>query len=300
MNTSNTATGIYTQEKSFNAPQMTTPLHGNSVSIGNGFQAESFRAQKVGTAMDPLIMVDHYTMTTSTFGAHPHAGMSAVSLIFEDSEGRFHNRDSLGNDFDLLPGDLYWLSAGSGAVHDESPREQSRIHGLQVFVNVPQAQRFNAPSSLLVRKDDMPVIKNAEYQVKVMLGQSNDVIGVDSPNNSLTILDGHIHPNGNFSHTIKINQSVWVHAIKGELKVSVAERVEKIEEGQAIAISNSTFGKDTDVVLTNLSNDTAHFALFDGERIQETYIQEGPFVMGSKKEIVKIKEAYAAGQLGSI
>ena len=80
--------------------------------------------------------------------------MSAVSLIFEDSEGRFHNRDSLGNDFDLQPGDLYWLSAGSGAVHDEAPREHSRIHGLQVFVNVPQAQRFNAPSSLLVRKQD--------------------------------------------------------------------------------------------------------------------------------------------------
>jgi len=299
MNTSNTATDIYTQEKSFNAPQMTTPLDGNSVSIGNGFQADNFRAQKVGTAMDPLIMVDHYTMTTSTFDAHPHAGMSAVSLIFEDSKGRFHNRDSLGNDFDLLPGDLYWLSAGSGAVHDESPRENSRIHGLQVFVNVPQAQRFNAPSSLLVRKDDMPVIKNAEYQVKVVLGQSNNIIGVDSPN-SMTILDGHISPNGNFSHTINSNRSVWVHAIKGELKVSVAGRVEKIEQGQAIAISNSTFGRDTNVTLTNPSKDIAHFALFDGERIQETYIQEGPFVMGSKKEIKNIQAAYAAGELGNI
>ena len=97
------------------------PLEGADLTVGSGFKAESFRAGDIGEAMDPLVTVDHYVMTETTFGAHPHAGMSAVSLLFEDSEGLFHNRDSLGNDFDLQPGDLYWLSAGSGAVHDESP-----------------------------------------------------------------------------------------------------------------------------------------------------------------------------------
>ena len=300
MNTANTASSIVTTDTSANTPQMTAPLNGNAVSIGQGFQAESFRAKRVSDAMDPLVMVDHYNMTSSTFGAHPHAGMSAVSLIFENSEGRFHNRDSLGNDFDLHPGDLYWLSAGSGAVHDEYPRENSRIHGLQVFVNVPQAQRFNTPSSLLVRKEDMPVIMNPQYQVKVVLGQSNNVIGVDAPNKSMTILDGQIYSNGNFSHTINSNRSVWVHAIKGKLNVSVAGRVETIEERQAIAISNSEFASANDIVLTNASGDTAHFALFDGERIQEPYIQEGPFVMSSKEEIKHVQAAYNAGQLGSI
>ena len=95
---------------------------GKPFSVGQGFTATSFKHPQFGGRMDPLIMVDHYQMTAPTFGAHPHAGLSAVSVLFEDSIGRFHNRDSLGNDFDLLPGDLYWLSAGSGVVHDEYPR----------------------------------------------------------------------------------------------------------------------------------------------------------------------------------
>ena len=68
-----------------------------------------FRHGQFFGAMDPIIMVDHYTMTVPTFGAHPHAGLSAVTVLFEDTEGKFNNRDSLGNDFDINPGDLYWL-----------------------------------------------------------------------------------------------------------------------------------------------------------------------------------------------
>ena len=84
------------------------PISGHDLTIETGFKAQSFRARDIGETMDPLVMVDHFVATEPTFGVHPHAGMSAVSLLFEDSEGLFHNRDSLGNDFDLKPGDLYW------------------------------------------------------------------------------------------------------------------------------------------------------------------------------------------------
>ncbi|HBM83879.1 MAG TPA: pirin family protein, partial [Halieaceae bacterium] len=94
---------------------ITAPQAGDALEIGAGFVAQSFRERNFAGAMDPLVMVDHYRMTEPTFGPHPHAGLSAVSVLFEDSDGAFHNRDSLGNDFDLLPGELYWLKAGSGA-----------------------------------------------------------------------------------------------------------------------------------------------------------------------------------------
>ena len=171
--------------------------------------------------MDPLVMVDHYVMTEPTFGAHPHAGMSAVSLLFEDSEGLFHNRDSLGNDFDLRPGDLYWLSAGSGAVHDESPRANARIHGLQVFVDVPQTQRFDTPTSRLIRSEDMPVINNARSRVKVALGESNGIRGAASPSTPMTILDGAIQAGGQFIHESVANRGIWVQSIEGSLDVVV-------------------------------------------------------------------------------
>ena len=265
--------------------------------MGGGFEALSFRARDIGAAMDPLVMVDHYVMTEPTFGAHPHAGMSAVSLLFEDSEGLFHNRDSLGNDFDLQPGDLYWLRAGSGAVHDESPRLNARIHGLQVFVNVPQSQRFEAPASLLVRAEDMPVISNAGYRVKVALGESNGASGAVSPALPMTILDGTIHPGGRFSHESGSHRGLWIQSVAGSLEVTIGGEARSLAPGQALAIRADSGGE---VGLSNPTSEAVQFALFDGEPIDEAFVHEGPFIMGSKEQIADIAAAYEAGRLGGI
>lgn len=247
--------------------------------------------------MDPLVMVDHYVMTEPTFGAHPHAGMSAVSLLFEDSEGLFHNRDSLGNDFDLLPGDLYWLSAGSGAVHDESPRANARTHGLQVFVNVPQAQRFRAPTSLLVRSKDMPVIKTAEYRVKVVLGETSGVRGATSPSTPLTILDGTIQPARAYSYRASDNHGIWLQSVEGSIDVVVGESARQLTHGQAIAVK---VADSTEIAIRNPTQEAAHFVLFDGAQISESFVQDGPFVMGTQHQITDIKAAYEAGRFGGI
>lgn len=272
-------------------------INGKDLTVGTDFKAQSFRAVNIGETMDPLVMVDHFVMTEPTFGVHPHAGMSAVSLLFEDSEGHFHNRDSLGNDIDLRPGDLYWLSTGSGAVHDEYPRANSRIHALQIFVNVPQKRRFEAPTSRLVRSEDMPVIHTAEYRVKVVLGESNSIRGAASPPISMTMLDGTIQPGGQFSHQSADKRGIWVQAIDSNLDVSIGETVRHLTPGQAIAIKSDGSAK---VIVNNPSSKPVHFVLFDGEQVAEAFVQDGPFVMGSKQEIADIKAAYEAGQFGSI
>ncbi|MEM7519052.1 MAG: pirin family protein, partial [Planctomycetota bacterium] len=175
---------------------VTDPVRGRRVEIGAGFSALSFDHKEFDGLMDPLVMVDHFTMSEPTFGPHPHAGMSAVSVLFEDSRGFFHNRDSLGHDIDLGPGDLYWLKAGRGAVHDESPRPGARTHALQVFVNLPAADKRDAPDSLHVRADEMPELRGEGYRVRVVLGGSNGVSGSRSPALPLTILDIHLDAGG--------------------------------------------------------------------------------------------------------
>ena len=297
MNAINTAIDLSQGSFEQETARVSEPLEGKALTIGNGFEAQSFRARDIGELMDPLVMVDHYVMTQPTFGVHPHAGMSAVSLLFEDSEGLFHNRDSLGNDFDLQPGDLYWLTAGSGAVHDESPRAEARIHGLQVFVNVPQARRFEAPTSRLVRSENMPVINNTNARVKVVLGESNGVCGAASPSIPMTILDGMIQPGGRFSHRSAANRGLWIQTIRGSLDIVGGETTRHLSPGQAVAIKIDVSAK---VSISNPSDEPAHFALFDGAQIAEAYVQYGPFVMGSLEQIADIKAAYEAGQLGRI
>lgn len=297
MNADNAAAVLPPGSAAPETARLSEPLAGKELVVGSGFEARSFRARDFGELMDPLVMVDHYVMTEPTFGEHPHAGMSAVSLLFADSEGLFRNRDSLGNDFDLHPGDLYWLSAGSGAVHDEFPLANARIHGLQVFVNVPQSERFEAPTSLLVRSTDMPVIEDAGFRVRVALGESNGVRGAVSPSVPMTILDGTIEPGGRFAHESVANGNLWVQAIRGSVEITAGETARHLAPGQAIVVSTDG---SAEVGIGNPSPEPVQFALFNGVRIAETYVHDGPFVMGSEEQIADVKAAYEAGLLGQI
>lgn len=288
------------------------PLRGADITIREGFQAKSFRALEIGKAMDPIVLLDHYTMTAPTFGTHPHAGLAAVSLIFPDSEGRFHNLDSLGNDFDLMPGDLYWLQASRGVLHNESPRESARIHGLQIFVNIGQALRHDKPKSLLVRAQEMPVISNGQHRVRVALGASNGVVGDQSLGSAMTILDGYLHGQGSFEHELGGGRNAWLHCIHTDtargldreidtgIEVTVAGTNAKLRGGQAIAIENAGNAGALSVHISTNQNSRAHFVLLDGEPINEPFAQQGPFVGGSIEEVEAFKHAFENDQFGTI
>lgn len=279
---------------------MSTAINGESLTLGSGFNALAFREKDFSGTMDPLVMVDHYRMTKPTFGAHPHAGLSAVSVLFEDSEGAFHNRDSLGNDFNLMPGDLYWLNAGAGVIHDESPRPGAHIHGLQVFVNLPSALKKNAPTALHVKSQNMPVYEKRGTRVRIVLGESNGLKGQYSPALPMTILDGKIAHQSIFSHQPNEHESTWVYAINGQLNLNVKGEIISLSSGQSIAISQSQDTPLSSLQLINSSSEEAHFVLFAGQPINEPFVQKGPFVMSSHAEIAQIEADFISGKLGRL
>ena len=279
---------------------ITAPKGGNALEIGSGFTANAFRERDFAGAMDPLVMVDHYRMSESTFGAHPHAGLSAVSVLFEDSEGKFHNRDSLGNDFDLMPGDLYWLKAGSGAVHDEAPRAGSNIHGLQVFVNLPARMKQNTPESLRVKAQDMPTLEADGHRVRIVLGASNGIKGQISPALPMTILDGKIAAGSTFAHDLQAGENGWVYAVEGAVELGIAGEKVTLQAGESIAIEASSDSATNTIEITNVAASGAHFALFAAVPLKEAFVQKGPFVMSNETEIAQVEADYAAGKLGHL
>lgn len=282
------------------AASVTRPKRGHSLSIGTGFTGVSFRERDFAGAMDPLVMVDHYRMTEPTFGAHPHAGLSAVSVLFEDSEGKFHNRDSLGNDFDLMAGDLYWLKAGSGAVHDEAPRVGASIHGLQVFVNLPARMKRDAPESLHVKAQDIPVLESKGSRVRVILGDSNGITGQVSPALPMTILDGKIAAGSAFAHDLQAGDNGWVYAIEGEVELTLAAEQVRLQAGESIAIETTSGSAAHTIEITDATDSGAHFALFSALPVKEPFIQKGPFVMNNEAEIAQVEADYAAGKFGHL
>lgn len=287
-----------TAPKQASSVKVTSIQHGKELKIGSGFTALSFREKNFFGSMDPLVMVDHYRMSEPTFGAHPHAGLSAVSLLFEDSKGEFHNRDSLGNDLDLMPGDLYWLKAGSGVIHDESPRRGAHIHGLQVFVNLPSASKSAEPSALHVMAKDIPLYKSPGCSIRIVLGESNGISAQQAPEIPMTILDGRIEPQAAFSHQLDSEQNAWLYAIKGDLKATIAGQVIKLSAGQSIAISSASERDLNALRVLNTANEDLHFALFAAKPINEAFVQKGPFVMNTEAEIAQVEADFAAGKLG--
>lgn len=283
-------------------PLFTAPQTGHPLAIGDGFTASSFRERDYGGAMDPLVMVDHYRMMEPTFGPHPHAGLSAVSILFEDSIGRFHNRDSLGNDIDLMPGDLYWLKAGSGAIHDEKPVAGASTHGLQVFVNLPSSLKSKAPESLHVKASDMPLLQSEGYRVRLVLGRTNGTAGRVSPALPMTILDGTLAAGSTFSHDLQAGENAWIYALKGELELVTGNATVRLRAGEAVALNADAIEaiKSRTLDLTNQTHAETHFALLAAEPVNEDFVQKGPFVMNNHAEIARIEADYAAGMLGSL
>ena len=272
---------------------VSAPTTGEILTIDTGFQARSFKHSAFAGLMDPLIMVDHFTMTEPTFGSHAHAGMSAVSVLFEDSTGLFHNRDSLGHDIDLAPGDLYWLKAARGAVHNEASRRGSRTHALQVFVNLPARMKYDAQDALHVPAAEMPVIQGHGSQARLMLGQSNGRVGAQSPALPMTILDVVLAPGGAFDHQPGPDQGVWVYALDGAITVQAPGQKIDVTMGAAVALHGAA-------ELRLQSQTAAHAAILHGTPIREPFVQRGPYAMSTLEDLDAVAADYAAGRLGNI
>lgn len=269
---------------------------GETLIVGDGFEAKSFKHSKFSGLMDPIVMVDHFVMSEPTFGEHPHAGMSAVSVLFEDSVGVFNSQDSLGNNDDLHPGDLYWLKAGKGATHDEKPVDDGKAHGLQIFVNLPGKSKKDLPRTLHVSSEDMPVIQSADYRVRVVLGASNDVVGKQAPGLPLTILDTYLNPNGSYVHKVQGDQGLWVYAVTGQTGLSIGDKHFDLSEGEAMAIHIDTAHAE----LSLESDSGSHAVVLQGQPIREQFVQRGPFVMSNSADLDAIVVAHQQGLLGSI
>lgn len=273
-----------------------TSVQGKPISIGTGFHALSFTHDMYGGAMDPLIMVDSFTMTKPTFGPHAHAGLSAVSILFEDSEGVFNNRDSLGNDIDLKPGDIYWLKAGSGAVHDEKPRPGARTHALQVFVNLPAHMKYDAPDSLHVKRADIPVLVGEGCRARLVFGESNGIKGASSPALPMTIVDVNLEAGASFEHRVPSGQSAWILGVDGAIGIRNGDATADLKSGTSVSIQ----AQDQRQELIISGNSKAHFVILQAEPLREPFVQRGPFAMTTKKEVDAMFAAHAAGELGSI
>ncbi|MGH1360719.1 MAG: pirin family protein [Burkholderiaceae bacterium] len=261
---------------------------------GAGFRAQGIRGDD--EIMDPFLMVDHFWMSEPTFGPHPHAGFSAVTYLFEDSESAFQNRDSRGDDSLIQPGGLHWTNAGSGILHDEVPvRRGHNAHGLQIFVNLSAARKHQDPAVMRLEREKMPLIEQpGGAVVKLVFGAYEDTTRRVEPLLPLptdaSLFDIQLEAGTRMSYPLESGSTVFLLVVSGSAIIDKT----RLDAGKAVAFDR--VGGELNV----RADQATRFALFLGEPLGEPVVRHGPFVMNSQIDIDKAIADYQAGKMGHL
>jgi len=270
--------------------------------VGVHCDIRQFRHTDFGSAMSPLVLVDDYVMTGPTFELHPHAGMSAVTVLFEDTQGWMSSHDSVHNDHRIDPGDLHWTLAGKGIVHTQQPEgDHARLHGLQLFVNLPRHLKRIEPATMLVRARDVPVIEGPDLRLRVLAGTLDGKTSPLTPPEPILIVDGWLDAGARTVLPIPSGWNLWLYARFGELAARDLDAPEgstgaMLSSSEAVAISAHRAG----AVELRPAAGAVKFVAIAGPAIDEPIVQMGPFVMNSREEAEQAMADFKAGKFGAV
>src|SRR5450830_1443265 len=252
--------------------KISQPVAGHDMRIGSGFTAKHLPEDAFQGLIDPVVMVDHFHMTSPTFQPHPHAGLSAVTYLFEDSTSPHVNYDSMGNHGPIHPGALHWFAAGRGAVHTEAA--------------------------------DVPEIRSPGVRVRVVLGESRGVVSpaTNQLPEPFTLLDGFVQPGARFEHVLPRGWGGLLYVLTGELGLSAGgeQRTLKAEHGRGLQLPAGSASAQETLQLQAQGPGALHFALLSGPALREPLVKQGPFVMNTVEQMQQAIRDFQAGKFGQL
>jgi redox-sensitive bicupin YhaK (pirin superfamily) len=257
--------------------------------IGEGHTAVEVLRPTDLAASDPfvLLMDDRLDIARrrQIGGAHPHAGLETVTLVLE---GTLQDRDEGA----LGAGDLIWMTAGRGIIHNEAVEAAGRSRILQLWIALPARDRALAPRFENVRKDAAPVVRAPGVEARLYSGASGAVRSATRNRVQVTLLDLHLAAGARFEQALPASFNGFLYVVDGG--VSIGDRA--VEAGQVGWLAPSAA---TSLVISSGPRG-ARLVLYAGEPIGEPLVQRGPFVAGSPAEIVELHTRFRAGEFASM
>jgi redox-sensitive bicupin YhaK (pirin superfamily) len=270
--------------------------------VGDGFPVRSmFSYQTHGEQLSPFLLLDyagphHFPAGTEKrgVGEHPHRGFETVTVVYS---GEVEHRDSTGRGGVIGPGDVQWMTAGAGILHEEfHSAEFTRTGGelkmIQLWVNLPAKDKMTHPGYQSITADVIPDVElpNNAGHMRVIAGRYEDTVGPAHTFSPLNVWD------------LQLNQSQEITCISplagvrrwSFWKVSCGERRGYAREGQLVVLSQ----KGEALHLAASSN--AKVLLMAGEPLQEPIVGYGPFVMNTKAQIAEAVRDFNSGRFGQI
>ncbi|ETI44983.1 hypothetical protein F442_08268 [Phytophthora nicotianae P10297] len=243
--------------------------------------------------LDPFLVLDEaFYGLPGGFPDHPHRGFETVSYVLPSSKGKSHHEDFLGTEGELGPGDLQWMTAGRGIVHSEMPKNGDRVHGLQLWVNLPKQRKMVEPRYQEVPSESVPHAFNEDKSVEALVF-AGEVFGQRGPietEATVTYVHFILNSGAKLEYPVSSTHNALVYAIGGKGRCLD----NTIEPHQAIVMELGGDG----VLLTAADNDKLEVIVMTGEPLNEPVVQDGLFVMSSNEEIRQTFEDFRLAQNG--
>ena len=272
---------------------------------GGGFVVRRPFPTRTLELVDPFLLLDE--MGPADYGPgeakgapdHPHRGFETVTYMLE---GQFEHEDSAGNRGAIAPGDVQWMTAGRGVVHSEMPnrliREKGgRVHGFQVWVNLPARDKMMAPRYQEVPAAGIPEAESSDgrARVRVIAGEALDVRAVIDTRTPIVYQDWSLRPGAVVEQPLTAAQHAFVYVFAGRAELGEDRRT--LADGQLGLLGPG------DAVRLAVSEDAslgARLLLLAGQPLGEPVARYGPFVMNTEAEIAQAISDYRSGRLGEI
>jgi redox-sensitive bicupin YhaK (pirin superfamily) len=265
--------------------------------VGDGFPVRTmFSYRSPVITVSPFLLLDYagpedFKPTDKRRGVdkHPHRGFETVTIVYS---GQLEHRDNAGHRGKIGAGDVQWMTAGSGVLHEEwHGQEFSKAGGMfevvQLWVNLPIKDKMTKPKYQEITADRIPILKGDGWCCRIIAGNYLGVQGAATTFSPLNVWD--IQATANTQQTVEIPEgySTILLLRRGRIKVN---EMATIEAGDI-----TFFDTQGDAIEISILDD-AEFLLLSGEVIDEPIVGRGPFVMQSEEEVKKAYADYREGR----
>ncbi|EKO35236.1 pirin family protein [Leptospira santarosai str. CBC379] len=258
--------------------------------------------------LDPFLLLDEMGPVEykpgKAIGApeHPHRGFETVTYLLT---GEMEHRDSWGNYGKLKSGDVQWMTAGSGLVHSELPsndfqKNGGRMHGFQLWVNLPSSQKMSRPRYQDTPSERIPEIETSDGKTKIRV-IAGEVFGTKAViETKIPILYYHFRmiPGADVTVPVPESYNAFVFPFSGDGTLYTEEGKTSLKEGEMVWFERGQ--GDVRFSLREDSPSDWQFLLIGGEPVDEPVARYGPFVMNTQEEISQAFYDFHAGKMGAI
>ncbi|MBU0484347.1 MAG: pirin family protein [Proteobacteria bacterium] len=260
---------------------------------------------------DPFLLFDDFRSDRPEhflrgFPWHPHRGIETITYVLR---GEVEHGDSMGNKGDITSGDVQWMTAGSGIIHQEMPKGDAdgRMEGFQLWANLPAAQKMMAPRYRDVKAAQIPTVRLVNgVEIKVISGQ---VGATQGPVRDIVIdpeyIDVTVPPATNFTHPTKMGHTVFVYVIGGQGFFGQEQKpfADAVQGDNYFDLPRDTLlGNETlilyadgDHLTVSTGGEPVRFLLIAGKPLNEPVAWQGPIVMNTQDELRLAFDEYRQG-----